>query len=292
MARSARRTPQPQSLLDAIAAATAAYVGQATTVGDEPLAAEATRGRGSGFRITVEVTPERAIFGPLPAGPQRFSGEVSEAPGERLTPGEAIFPPDTLHETPYWAYARAEATDTVLVVAAEEPVLRLLSGAGDPLVDAVALVHGWVTAGETLTATSVMACLSEGGDPAAGLAGFARLLERGVDPGALLAAWMGLPGLPDAARAGAVAALPAADAAMTRLLAAFYGTATGPETLVALARALSAQPALWSTDPTLAAAVRTAARRARQLTFEDRDGAAWQKRVAYQAELLQPNGEG
>jgi hypothetical protein len=188
-----RRTPAPASWLTVAESAAAAFTGTAHLVRDTPAPAS---GRGGGFAVTAEIHPERAVFGPLPDSPVTVDGETSLPAGRRTGPGEARFPPDTLRAVPYWDQARPGDPQQVLCVQSAPPVVRALTGPGDDLPGAVAMIHAWSGPGD------VERDLANPAPAICYVAGFEYLLRTTTDVPALAERILRLPGRPGAAARG------------------------------------------------------------------------------------------
>lgn len=195
-----RRTTPPPSLLEAVASAGAAYTGEATPAGERAVDAATSGLRGGGFRLTITVTPQQAIFGPLPQGPQRVEGDTALPPDRRSPPDGPRFPPDDVRELPYWDTAQPPGPHPVLVVALDPPLVRRLSGPADDLPAVVARVRGWVEADAGKHPGKLLGELSTPGNhPAAYLAAFELLQRSAPDIVALVEAFLDLPDRPGAA---------------------------------------------------------------------------------------------
>ena len=270
-----RRSPKPATWLSIVESATAAFTGTARVVDDSPASISA---RGSGFRVTAEITLGEAVFGPLPDAPVTADGETSRPPDRRPDPAGPRFPPDSLREVPYWDQARPNIDTPVLCVQSNPPAVRTLLGADDDLPRAVALIRGWVAQG-----ADVMGGLPGAPAPAF-VAGFELLLRTTTDLPGLLDSVLAIPGRPGAAVRGIVALLPPhtnllpgpAFTAVARILLAALSTERDPEALVAL---LSWFDANSDRTADLEKEIKAAAERATALTFTGPDGDAWHQEV-------------
>lgn len=284
-----RRNPGQPSWLTVVSAATGAFTGTARVVGDEPADASQTSARGSGYLVTVSVSPDDAVFGPLPGSPQTFTGETSRPPERRLDPAGPRFPPDTLREVPFWDQARPDVDLPVLVVLADPPVLRALTGPDDDLPGAVATIHGWTDGGADVSAT-----LAGGAPAVCWVAGFELLARSTTDLPGLVARVLGLPGRPGGAVRGIVALLSARAlpddqvADLGRRLLEVLADEQDPEALVALLGWFDAQRS--RIGPDVLDEVRAVAARAAALRFDGPDADAWSQEVARFAEPLTSGG--
>jgi len=281
-----RRNPGQPSWLTVVSDATGAFTGTARVVGDEPTDATQTSARGSGHLVTASVSPDRAVFGDLPGSPQTFTGETSRPPERRPAPDGPRFPPDSLREVPFWDQARPDADLPVLVVLADPPVLRALTGADDDLPGAVATIHGWTDDG-----ADVEGSLTSGAPAVCWVAGFELLTRSTTDLPGLVSHLLGLPGRPGAAVRGILAVRALLDDDVAELGRRLLGVLTDeqdPEALVALLAWFDAHRSQVGSD--VLDAVRTEAARAAGLRFDRPDGDAWSQEVARFAEPLTSGG--
>lgn len=287
--QSGRRNVGGPTLLDAVQSAAAAYTGAARATGERAADAAETGLRGGGFRLMIEVTPQQAIFGPLPPGPVTIQGDTALEPKRRSPVDGPRFPPDALRQTSYWDLAPAADPQPVLVVAADPPLVRALQGPGDGLPAAVAQIRRWVDVDPADRPKLVLGELAGGGaEPAAYVAGFELLLQTAPDLADLVDAFLDLPDRPGAATQGALDRVRLASAAQTaaertrlagRLLAALPRDSE-PAALLGYLTWLDANAdALTAAErPDLEAELR----RIERLSFDGADGAAWGRRVAQQ----------
>lgn len=279
---SPRRSPKPASWLSIVESATAAFTGTARIVDDSPAS---TSGRGSGFRVTAEITPGEPVFGPLPDAPVTADGETSRPPDRRPDPAGPRFPPDSLREVPYWDQARPHTGTPVLCVRSSPPAVRTLLGADDDLPRAVDLIRDWVAQG-----ADVMGGLPGAPAPAF-VAGFELLMRTTTDLPGLLDSILAISDRPGAAVRGIVALLPphtnllpdATFTAVARILLATLSTERDPEALVALLTWFGANSERTSD---LEKDIRAAAERASTLTFAGPDGDVWHQEVTRFADPL------
>lgn len=286
--QSGRRNVGGPTLLDAVQSAPAAYTGEARAAGERAADAAETGLRGGGFRLTIEVTPQQALFGPLPAGPVTLQGDTALAPKQRSPLDGPRFPPDALRQTPYWDIAPSVDPQPVLVVAADPPLVRALQGPGDGLPAAVAQIRRWVEADPADRPKLVLGELAGGAEPAAYVAGFELLLQTAPDLADLVDAFLDLPDRPGAATQGVLERVRLAGAAQTaaertrlagRLLAALPRD-SAPAALLGYLTWLDANAdAITANERT---DLEAELRRIERLSFDGQDGAAWERRVAQQ----------
>lgn len=298
----ARRTLPPPSWLAAIQAAMAAFTGEARVVRDEYVPATQTSFRGAGYRLNVEVTPQRALFGTLPGSPLRLQGETRRAPDKRLDPQGPYFPPDAARQVPYWDYARSNGPQPVLVVLSDPPLVRLLFGPDDDLADAVILIRRWTELPEAEQREAVLKDLAQARrSPVAYLAGFELLMNTTSDLPGLFDAFDSLPGRPGAAIQGIVnelygvaGGLSDADIkALAWRLLDRWAQESDPAALSGYLVWFDAhRQRTWSADEKMKAAVLAQAERASGLSFTGPDAQSWREQVRYYASVLLPKEEG
>jgi hypothetical protein len=272
---SPRRSPKPATWLSIVESASGAFTGTARLVDDSPAS---TSARGDGFRVTAEITPGEAVFGPLPGGPVTVDGTTRRPPDRRPDPAGPRFPPDSLREVPYWDQARSDTGTPVLCVQSSPPAVRTLLGADDDLPRAVDLIRNWVA-----READVLDGLPGAPAPAF-VAGFELLLRTTADLPGLLDGMLAIPDRPGAAVRGIVALLPphtnllpdVTFTALARVLLAALSTERNPEALVALLTWFGANSDRTSD---LGKDVMAAAERASTLTFAGPDGDAWHQEV-------------
>lgn len=289
--RSGRRRTGSPSLLDAVQEATAAYTGAARAAGERAADAAETGLRGGGFRLTIEVAPQQAIFGPLPAGPVTIEGDTALPPAQRAPVDGPRFPPDELREQPYWDIAAAPAQQ-VVVVAADPPWVHPLRGPGDRLPDAIAQIRRWVEADPADRPRLVLGELAApGAEPAAYVAGFELLRGTAPDLVDLADAFLDLPDRPGAATRGLLERVYLATAPLkpaererlaARLLLALKREGE-PEALLGFLTWLDANAdAVAAQRPALEAELA----RIDGMSFGGANGPAWQRRVEQQLASL------
>ncbi|MEW5988223.1 MAG: hypothetical protein AB1791_16465 [Chloroflexota bacterium] len=293
MSREARRTPPQRSLLAAIQGAAAAFTGRARLVEERPVSAAETTFRGGGFRLTAEIAPEQAVFGPLPEQPVRAQGDTTLAAGQRTGLDAPRFPPDDLRQELYWTYARPEVIQPVLVIMAEPAAVYALSGPADDLPAAVQQIHGWTQLPVDGRRPAILDALPAS-PPTAWLAGFELLMATNRDLPGLAESFLALAGRPGAATQGildllyrAASPLPPPElAGLAGKLLAFWPSESEPAALLGYLTWFDAHRRAWEGDETMKAAVRQAAQRSASLTFTGPYAAAWQKRVRQQTGYL------
>jgi hypothetical protein len=280
--RGGRRSPTPASWLTVVETAPAAFTGTARLTGETPAPVAA---RGGGYALTAAVEPGRVVFGSPPDTTVELHGETSLPPERRPPPGEPRFPPDALREVPYWDQARPGDPAPVLCVQSQPPVVRALTGPGDDLPDAVAMIRGWTGPAD------VERDLANPAPAICYVAGFELLLRTTTDVPGLAERVLRLPGRPGAAAAGILqllqaraAQMPDADVtALARRLLAAMADEQDPQAAVAYLAWFSAQqPRIGDLD----GAVRDEAQRVAARPFDGPDGDAWRAEVTRYAQAL------
>lgn len=293
--RGSHRTPPRRSLLAAIGVASVAFVGEARLVEQESVAATETAFRGEGYRLTVEINPRQPIFGTLPQSNLCLQGDTRHPPAQRVSLDELRFPPDELREDEYWDCVEPSSVQTVLVIVAEPPVIRLLTGPDDELVNAVALIYRWTRLDQTAQLSTVITDLHKGVlSPVAYVAGFELLMNVTPDLPMLVDSFLTLPGRAGAATRGildklyvAATGLPQSEITVLarRLLAALH-TEHEPTSLIGYLLWFDAHRRAWSDDPQMKVSLMAEAERASHLSFQGPHALSWQKRVREQAAFL------
>lgn len=293
--RRSRRNPGKPSLLTTIQSASAAFTGEARATAERPVSAEETSFRGSGYRITAEIRPQEALFGPLPSEPLPLEGDTKYPPEQRLHLGAVRFPPDSLRQESYWEYAQVGAVQPVLVILADPPDVHLLTGPDDDLPETVKLVYGWTQLPKKEQRDAILSELRQGQhSPLAYVAGFELLAPSSKELPKLVDDFLKLSDRPGAATQGILqqlyvlaTSLPDKEiTALARQLRSKMADESEPAALLGYLTWFDAHRRAWEGNTRLRNMVTAEAQRVQGLTLTGPDGPGWQKRVQDQAGRL------
>lgn len=251
----ARKSPAEPSWTRVILGSSAAFVGDARVIADDPVDAAATSFRGAGWRVRAEVSPTAAVYGTEPTVSIVLLGDTRVPPASREG-NRTRFPPDTLRQVAYWDVAGTVGeTDLVLVVVGERTVVRLLDGPGDELVASVAIIRHWTSIAEPgPRADTVRSDLGTAGTsvgPVAWAAAAEIILAAATDPAAEVDDLL-RGGPPHAVLSGIPSSAPPPVAAA---VVDASSRATGPAEKAAFAGWLDRNRQSWTHDDRLAARV-------------------------------------
>lgn len=289
-----RKAKAPVSWLQSIRTADIAFVGDAYVTSDAPSTAAETGIRGGGYALVANITPTDILWGARTNDSYTIKGASKREPGHRLNIGESLFPPDALHQIPYWEYAQAEETLSVLVVGTNPSLV--IPSPDTSLIEAIRTVKGWEKTSLTTDQPIILEQLSSHAHhPVAYVAAFDWLATDHPDIPSLFLTLCQQENTPSVA---IQAILKRLSLSATRLsstdVQALASTLLTCWHREARAEAISGyldwfsafKLQTWEKDTTLAQQVMTEVNRVKALEFQGVHGINWQQQIQYQASLF------